>query len=80
MAQMETALLPSRRSTAFGILSGMVNSCHDAWVFLMDFLYRSKLAAGVLGGLDQIFMKPGSKILYLGAGTEPSSAPSLFQF
>lgn len=28
----------------------------------------SKLAAGVLGGLDKIFIKPGSKVLYLGAG------------
>jgi len=29
--------------------------------------FRSKLAAGILGGMDQIYMKPGSKVLYLGA-------------
>jgi len=29
--------------------------------------FRSKLAAGILGGLEDIHMKPGSKVLYLGA-------------
>ncbi|KAJ7717904.1 Fibrillarin [Mycena olivaceomarginata] len=29
--------------------------------------FRSKLAAGVLGGLDNIFIQPGKKVLYLGA-------------
>jgi rRNA 2'-O-methyltransferase fibrillarin len=29
--------------------------------------FRSKIAAGILGGVDDIFMKPGSKVLYLGA-------------
>ena len=31
--------------------------------------FRSKLAAGILGGLETIFMKPGSKVLYLGAAS-----------
>ena len=31
--------------------------------------FRSKLAAGILGGLDSIFMPPGSKVLYLGAAS-----------
>ena len=31
--------------------------------------FRSKLAAGILGGLDDIYMKPGSKVLYLGAAS-----------
>jgi rRNA 2'-O-methyltransferase fibrillarin len=34
--------------------------------------FRSKLAAGVLGGLDEIFIKPGSKVLYLGAASGTS--------
>ena len=29
--------------------------------------FRSKLAAAILGGIDSIHMKPGSKVLYLGA-------------
>jgi len=29
--------------------------------------FRSKLAAAILGGLDHIFVKPGAKVLYLGA-------------
>lgn len=33
---------------------------------------RSKLAAGILGGLEQIYMKPGSKVLYLGAASGTS--------
>lgn len=31
--------------------------------------FRSKLAAGVVNGLDQIHMKPGSRVLYLGAAS-----------
>ena len=31
--------------------------------------FRSKLGAGILGGLDKIYMKPGSKVLYLGAAS-----------
>jgi len=31
--------------------------------------FRSKLAAGVLGGIDKIHMMPGSKVLYLGAAS-----------
>ena len=34
--------------------------------------FRSKLAAAILGGLDDIFMKPGSKVLYLGAASGTS--------
>ncbi|KAI9726496.1 MAG: Small subunit processome complex component [Chrysothrix sp. TS-e1954] len=34
--------------------------------------FRSKLAAGVLGGLDDIYMKPGAKVLYLGAASGTS--------
>jgi rRNA 2'-O-methyltransferase fibrillarin len=34
--------------------------------------FRSKLAAGILGGLDSIFMRPGSKVLYLGAASGTS--------
>ena len=29
--------------------------------------FRSKVAAGILGGLDNIYIKPGTKLLYLGA-------------
>lgn len=31
--------------------------------------FRSKLAAAILGGIDNIHMKPGSKVLYLGAAS-----------
>lgn len=31
--------------------------------------FRSKLGAAVVGGVDNIFMKPGSKVLYLGAAS-----------
>ena len=32
--------------------------------------FRSKLAAAILGGVDKIHIKPGSKVLYLGAASE----------
>ncbi|XP_074423544.1 rRNA 2'-O-methyltransferase fibrillarin [Larus michahellis] len=31
--------------------------------------FRSKLAAAILGGIDQIHIRPGSKVLYLGAAS-----------
>jgi len=31
--------------------------------------FRSKLAAAILGGIDQIHMPPGTKVLYLGAAS-----------
>jgi rRNA 2'-O-methyltransferase fibrillarin len=34
--------------------------------------FRSKLAAGILGGIADIFMEPGSKVLYLGAASGTS--------
>ena len=34
--------------------------------------FRSKLAAAILGGVDAIHMKPGSKVLYLGAASGTS--------
>ncbi|KAL8808662.1 MAG: hypothetical protein Q9223_003829 [Gallowayella weberi] len=34
--------------------------------------FRSKLAAGILGGLDDIFIRPGIKVLYLGAASGTS--------
>jgi rRNA 2'-O-methyltransferase fibrillarin len=34
--------------------------------------FRSKLAAGVLGGLDNIYIQPGKKVLYLGAASGTS--------
>jgi len=34
--------------------------------------FRSKLAAGVLGGMDKIFIVPGAKVLYLGAASGTS--------
>jgi len=34
--------------------------------------FRSKLAAGILGGLDDIFIRPGAKVLYLGAASGTS--------
>lgn len=34
--------------------------------------FRSKLAASVLAGVDKIYIKPGSKVLYLGAASGTS--------
>ncbi|KIV81592.1 rRNA 2'-O-methyltransferase fibrillarin [Exophiala sideris] len=34
--------------------------------------FRSKLAAGILGGLDDIYIRPGSSVLYLGAASGTS--------
>ena len=34
--------------------------------------FRSKLAAGILGGLDEIYVAPGKKVLYLGAASGTS--------
>ncbi|KAF2715660.1 Fibrillarin [Pleomassaria siparia CBS 279.74] len=34
--------------------------------------FRSKIAAGILGGIDEIYIKPGSKVLYLGAASGTS--------
>lgn len=34
--------------------------------------FRSKLAAGILGGLDDLFIAPGKKVLYLGAASGTS--------
>lgn len=34
--------------------------------------FRSKLAAAVVGGVDNIWMEPGSKVLYLGAASGTS--------
>ena len=34
--------------------------------------FRSKLAAGILGGLDEIFIRPGARVLYLGAASGTS--------
>lgn len=34
--------------------------------------FRSKLAASVLAGLDNIYIKPGAKVLYLGAASGTS--------
>jgi rRNA 2'-O-methyltransferase fibrillarin len=31
--------------------------------------FRSKLAAGILNGLEEIYIKPGAKVLYLGAAS-----------
>lgn len=34
--------------------------------------FRSKLAAGILGGLEEIYIGPGKKVLYLGAASGTS--------
>ena len=34
--------------------------------------FRSKIAAAVLAGVDKIFIKPGAKVLYLGAASGTS--------
>ena len=34
--------------------------------------FRSKLAAGILGGLEDIYIAPGKKVLYLGAASGTS--------
>jgi rRNA 2'-O-methyltransferase fibrillarin len=41
--------------------------------------FRSKLAAGIVGGVGDIYMKPGSKVLYIGgaSGTTVSHVSDL---
>jgi rRNA 2'-O-methyltransferase fibrillarin len=34
--------------------------------------FRSKIAAAILGGLDDIYIRPGAKVLYLGAASGTS--------
>ena len=34
--------------------------------------FRSKLAAGILGGVENIYISPGAKVLYLGAASGTS--------
>lgn len=34
--------------------------------------FRSKLAAGILNGLDHVYIEPGKKVLYLGAASGTS--------
>lgn len=34
--------------------------------------FRSKLAAGILGGVEDIYIAPGKKVLYLGAASGTS--------
>lgn len=34
--------------------------------------FRSKLAAGILGGLEEIYIRPGASVLYLGAASGTS--------
>ena len=31
--------------------------------------YRSKIAAAVIGGVSDVYIRPGSKVLYLGAAS-----------
>ncbi|RQM19362.1 hypothetical protein B5M09_013898, partial [Aphanomyces astaci] len=38
--------------------------------------FRSKLAAAILGGVDNIWMGPGSKVLYIGGACIDSTAPA----
>ena len=41
--------------------------------------FRSKLAASIVGGIENIYMQPGSKVLYLGgaSGTTVSHVADL---
>lgn len=34
--------------------------------------FRSKLAAAIIGGVENVWIKPGSKVLYLGAASGTS--------
>ena len=41
-------------------------------------LFRSKLAAAILGGVDKIHMPSGCKVLYLGAASGTTGASAMF--
>src|SRR4051794_159179 len=45
----------------------IMQRCADCPLFCSFF--SSKLAAAILGGVKNIYMKPGSKVLYLGAAS-----------
>jgi len=57
----------SPSTTANGDAAAVVKTEYRVWN-----PFRSKLAAGILGGLDDIHMRPGSKVLYLGAASGTS--------
>ena len=54
----------------FFINSLFISTLIDLQTFKNSSLpFRSKLAAAILGGVENIWMKPGSKVLYLGAAS-----------
>lgn len=57
-------LIPCLVLVVFFFQDGEVKIEYRAWN-----PFRSKLAAAILGGIDQIHIKPGAKVMYLGAAS-----------
>ena len=55
---------PALFTVYFCVQDGEVKVEYRAWN-----PFRSKLAAAIVGGVENIWMKPGSKVLYLGAAS-----------
>lgn len=53
-------------------LDGEVNPAGTKIEYRVWNPFRSKLAAGILGGLDDIYIRPGASVLYLGAASGTS--------
>ena len=80
--------MPLRSNTEFGIPSDpRVSLCcshltcvflDECWLFLISYdafnlpINTTPVAAAILGGVDNIWIKPGSKVLYLGAAAGTS--------
>ncbi|NWX45243.1 FBRL methyltransferase, partial [Steatornis caripensis] len=60
-----------RRGTGgqFGDLGGSLGDGDTKVEYRAWNPFRSKLAAAILGGIDQIHIRPGTKVLYLGAAS-----------
>lgn len=56
-----------KRISIEGGVDGTVKTEYRVWN-----PFRSKLAAGILGGLEDVFIAPGKKVLYLGAASGTS--------
>jgi rRNA 2'-O-methyltransferase fibrillarin len=63
---------PCRLSRPYKLLSHPVQEGGDKIEYRVWNPFRSKLAAAVLAGVDNIHVKPGAKVLYLGGASGTS--------
>lgn len=68
---------PFRSKRTSSYVSGCVCSCNISHAkqiisHILTFQYITKVAAAILGGIDHIWIAPGSKVLYIGAAAGTS--------